>query len=165
MRSWKCLSAGMLVCLCASAAVATDEAADKFAKSARSTPKLGSAQQRAIDEFDTDGDGKLNATERRAARMALANRKRAAQSDENPSSSGLASSSGSSMYPNGMNSNGMNPYATGTGNYPMGMNPYASGSGSYFYYSTGVFSQMSPQTTMGSGTGGCMQMGSTGGRR
>jgi hypothetical protein len=162
MRCWMSVCCGMMLVGTVSSARATDAAAENFSKSAKASEKPVSAQQRAIAEFDTDGDGKLSAAERRAARMALAKKKRSAASDDEgtpglgPKSTSLAGSNPG--YPSGMN-----PYAVDPTGYG-GMNPYLLGnsnSGSYFYYAAGAFGQTTPgQTGMG---GGCMSSGSMGG--
>jgi hypothetical protein len=144
------------------AARATDGAADKFDRGAKSESRPLSARQRAVAEFDTDGDGKLSAAERRAARTALAQKKRALAAEEESSANGGPGSSSMAASGAGTNPTGMFPY--GMGSYG-GTNPYAlTGSGgSYFYYGGGSFNQLTPGLTTTSGA--CMSMGSAGGGR
>ena len=149
----------------ASGARATDSAADQFGKSAAPTDNAATARQRALAEFDTDGDGKLSASELRTARIALAKKKRLASLAEQGGSPGSGSTASGSSNSLSNSSGGMNPYAIGNSTYGS-YNPYLLGnsSGGYYYYGGGTFGQMMPGMS-GGGGGGCMSMGSAGGRR
>ncbi len=164
MRCWTSVCCGMLLLGTMNSAWATESAAESFGKSANAGGKPLSARQRAIAEFDTDGDGKLSDAERRAARMALAKKKRSALSAEDGGSTRPNSTSFAGSDP-GYPSSGINPYAIGAPGYGSA-NPYllgTSASGGYYYYGSGVFNQMTPGQP-GSG-GGCMSTGASGGRR
>ncbi len=164
MSCFQALAGSAVVVLgAATTSWATESAAENFARNNKPVESAVSARQRALAQFDTDGDGKLSPTELRAARMALAKKKRqAAQQEEggsnSPGATTVATGDGSSS-----SGSGMNPYAIGANGYG---NPYllgSSASGSYYFYGSGAFGQATPGLT-GTG-GGCMSMGSAGGRR
>ena len=141
---------------------ATDTAAEQFGKSAAPADNAATARQRALAEFDTNGDGKLSAGELRAARMALAKKKRLASLAEQGSGAGSAAAAAGD--PASQSGSQSNSYSIGNSGYGYGnYNPYLLGNsgGGYYYYGAGTFGQMTPGMT----GGGCMSMGSAGGRR
>jgi hypothetical protein len=164
---WATFFSGLVVVgSLAASAWATDPAADSFSKAAKTSQTPISAKERALAEFDTNGDGKLSDTERRAARTALQRKRRLVQKEQ----SGEGSSSSSQTAANSNYAgNGMSNYGTGTGGYGgLGLsNPYGMGNsmGTYYYYGTGMFSQGMPSAMSGGGGGGaCMSSGGGGHR-
>jgi len=163
---WMRFFSGLLVVFSlASSARATDAAAESFGKTAKAGQTPISAKERALAEFDTNGDGKLSEAERRAARTALQRKRRLAQTGQGEEGLGsTALAGGSSGYPAG---GGTNPYGMGAGGYGTltGTNPYGMGGGmsTYYYYGTGIFGQSQGGISGGGAGGACMGMGSSGG--